>query len=291
MTVYSLTQFFNELDLLEIRLETLWDVVDYFVISESTKTHSGKDKPLYYNENKKRYEKYQAKIIHQIIRDTPGSVAELKAMKPKNAIHETSIENVENADWFDKNIESYLRDTYEKEVLVNALPNKLQEKDVILLGDLDEIPHPEKVKMVVENFKTDAPYHFRNDMFYYYFNNQKVNEPWVGTLAISAKDIWTNSFCELRTHKRGHFIDNAGWHFTYMGGVEKIKEKVESWGEQSLNTPTIKQNISSNVENCFELQRDLFFRPAYFLLRNINDGTFPKYIVENQDKFSRYIKK
>ena len=52
MKIYDCFNFFNELDLLEIRLNTLKDSVDYFVIVESNVTHSGQFKPLYYEENK-----------------------------------------------------------------------------------------------------------------------------------------------------------------------------------------------------------------------------------------------
>jgi len=48
MKIYDCFIFFNELDLLEIRLKTLDKVVDYFVLVEADKTHRGKKKPLYY---------------------------------------------------------------------------------------------------------------------------------------------------------------------------------------------------------------------------------------------------
>ena len=42
--IYDGFLFFNELDLLEIRLNTLNDVVDYFILVESSVTHAGKSK-------------------------------------------------------------------------------------------------------------------------------------------------------------------------------------------------------------------------------------------------------
>jgi beta-1,4-mannosyl-glycoprotein beta-1,4-N-acetylglucosaminyltransferase len=65
--------FFNELDLLELRLNILDPYVDYFVISEATITFSGKAKPLYYLENKIRFKKFEDKIIHNIVNDTPNN--------------------------------------------------------------------------------------------------------------------------------------------------------------------------------------------------------------------------
>ena len=64
--IYDCFTFFNELDLLEIRLNILDEHVDYFVLAECTETFSGIEKPLYYEENKERFSKWSHKIIHHI---------------------------------------------------------------------------------------------------------------------------------------------------------------------------------------------------------------------------------
>ena len=69
MKVIDVFPFFNEIDILEIRLNILEPFVDYFVISESTKAFQGQDKPLYYNENKEKFSKFNHKIIHNIVND------------------------------------------------------------------------------------------------------------------------------------------------------------------------------------------------------------------------------
>ena len=77
--VFDVFIFFNELDLLDIRLNTLNDKVDFFVLVESTISFSGKPKRLYYQENKHLFEKFNHKIIHHIIDDTPNSFEEIRA--------------------------------------------------------------------------------------------------------------------------------------------------------------------------------------------------------------------
>lgn len=291
---YSITQFFNELDLLELRLETLDPVVDYFVISESTKTHSGLDKLLYYNENKDRYKKFHHKIIHQIIDYVPSYEEILDTQNDEfaNESNKMIAKRIIDADWFDKSVRSYIRDTYEKEALVFPLLDKCDKADLILFSDLDEIAKPERV-IYLKNvlYKIDEVYNFEHEMFYYYLNLQKTNEKWFGTLACSFDKLIKedSSLCKFRTKKGDYKIFNAGWHFTYQGGVDKVKQKVNSWGEQSLNTLHIQENIENNIENCIKYKRDLFFRPAEWKIRNIEDGTFPKYIVENQDKFRHML--
>ncbi|MGN1154117.1 MAG: hypothetical protein ACI4S3_08815 [Candidatus Gastranaerophilaceae bacterium] len=70
--IYDCFTFFNELDLLEIRLNILNDVVDKFVLVEATKTFTGQDKPLYYNDNKEKFSAFNAKIIHVVVDDYPS---------------------------------------------------------------------------------------------------------------------------------------------------------------------------------------------------------------------------
>ena len=81
MKVFDVFLFFNELDLLEIRLNMLYPFIDYFVINEATQTFFGSDKPLYYLENKERFRKFEDKIIHNIIE--PPTVEQLDSMGEK----------------------------------------------------------------------------------------------------------------------------------------------------------------------------------------------------------------
>ena len=64
--------FYNELDMLTYRLNILNDIVDYFVLVEATHTHVGKEKPLFYKENKHLFEKFNHKIIHIVVDDFPN---------------------------------------------------------------------------------------------------------------------------------------------------------------------------------------------------------------------------
>src|SRR5689334_20509145 len=64
MKVIDCFTFFNELDLLEFRLKLLDAHVDHFVLAESNITHSGQPKPFYFEENKKRFDRWLHKIIY-----------------------------------------------------------------------------------------------------------------------------------------------------------------------------------------------------------------------------------
>ena len=60
MAIYDCFQYFNEDHVLDLRLNILNKTVDYFVISESTKTHQGKEKKLNFNIN--NFSKFKHKI-------------------------------------------------------------------------------------------------------------------------------------------------------------------------------------------------------------------------------------
>ena len=61
--IFDCFTFFNELELLELRLELLSTVVDRFIIVEASKTHSGLGKPFYFEENRARFSRFEDKII------------------------------------------------------------------------------------------------------------------------------------------------------------------------------------------------------------------------------------
>lgn len=289
------SEFFNELDLLELKLGILYPVVDYFVISESTKTHSGLDKPLYYEENRERFKKYEDKIFHQVV-ETPSNLEELmdkyRFSSDDGVVEDIICKNIIRQDWFDGRVESYFRDNFEKEVLLLPVSRLVATtRDIILLGDLDEIPNPDTILYLKDNFNRDKVYHLEQGMYYYYLNCLKSNEYWRGTLATSINNFIANGFSRMRTYKEGVTLKNGGWHFTYMGEANRVKEKIKSWGEQSLNTPMVQDHVAYNLKNFLKEKRDVFFRPANFIIKDIHDGTFPEYLVENEEKYSKYIYK
>ena len=128
MKVYDCFTFFNELDLLEIRLNELNDVVDYFVLVESKHTFVGKEKPLFYNENKHLFEKFHNKIIHIIVEDMPYVYPNIN---------------------FD-NKEQWENEEFQRNQMKRGIDKlKLNNEDILTITDVDEIPNPntlEKIK-------------------------------------------------------------------------------------------------------------------------------------------------
>ena len=52
MKTFDCFPFFNELDLLDLRLRHLSNIVDKFIIVEGEYSHQGRKKKLYFDENK-----------------------------------------------------------------------------------------------------------------------------------------------------------------------------------------------------------------------------------------------
>ena len=276
--VYDCFQFFNELDMLKIRLNVLNPVVDRFVISEATETFSGIRKPLYYEENKDMFAEFADKIIHVVVDDTP-----------EGGTHE--------------------RDTFQKNAVTRGLAG-CTDDDIIIFSDLDEIPNPDKIREILDDFQEDRIYHFAQRLFYCYLNMEEVSgnllsyagefegvehRKWIGTKMFSYKLLREQNLLlgELRFPERkeiGIRVDDGGWHFGYMGGHgekdirKRVQEKVISAAHQEYNSRHVLSQVTDQIKD----GKDIFGRNAQFVRCKIDD-TFPQYIREHQDELDFLI--
>lgn len=270
--VYDCFAFFNELDLLEIRLNELNDVVDKFVLVEATRTFQKEPKPLYFEENKERFEPFLDKIIHIVVDKYPNFWAKFRVPTP----------------W------DY--DNGQKEYILEGLKD-CKPDDVVIISDLDEIPNPEKV----QEYKDKTGIRVFNQRFYCYFLNcmilwaQQENKPphlWPGSVMLNYKDLTTIK--KVRTFFRvGEkapdytLIENGGWHFSYLGGIDKIISKIESLAHPEVNKAEYKDR--ERIKELIESGKDIFGREQLGHKFVPMDGSFPGYIMENQEKFADLI--
>lgn len=276
--IYDCFQFFNELDILKIRLHVLSPVVDRFVISEATETFSGLKKPLYYEENKEMFAEFEEKIIHVVVDDTP-----------QGGTHE--------------------RDTFQKNAVTRGLAG-CTDDDIVIFSDLDEIPNPDKIREILQNFQEDKIYHFAQRLFYCYLNMEEVSgsllsyagefegvarKKWIGTKMLSYKLLREQHLLlgELRFPERkeiGIRVEDGGWHFGYMGGHgekdirKRVQEKVVSAAHQEYNSKHVLSNVTDQIKD----GKDIFGRNAQFVRCEI-DESFPEYIREHQKELDFLI--
>ena len=289
MKIYDCFSFYNEFDLLEIRLESLDHYVDYFVLTEAPVMFSGLSKPLYFEEHKNeaRFKKFEHKIIHQILLDIPNDYVNLSSDGVEDELHKIVIDKIiKSKDW-PKNHVPYGRDSFTKESSLRPLVN-VDEDDIIMYSDCDEIPSLEAIQHIIDNYDVNEVYNLENVMYFYYFNIL-TNYKWYGTTISSFKLFKQNSICEARTHRQGTGLTQGGYHLSYMGGKEKVLEKMDSSTEIGLYTLTVKNNIQNNIDNCLSINHDIYGRPCKFKKVDINYYNHPAHIVNNQEKFKEYI--
>ena len=204
--IYDSCYFLNELDLLEIRFETLDRYVDKFVVVECNQTFSGKQKPFLIQENWKRYEKWHHKIIYYPF-SNPLKSEDLVAVALKSPC-------VGNGEDF------WVREFVIKESLKDALSD-CKDDDIIFVSDLDEFWNFNHGFYPREN-EVLKP----RQLPYLYFFNQRTDEDWLGwsgTICTRYKTIKHGILNHLRDDNLQEFsvIENGGWHFNSIGGKSK----------------------------------------------------------------------
>lgn len=282
MKKYDIFTFFNELELLEIRLNILYNHVDFFVIIESTETFSGKPKNLFFKENKHLFKKFEDKIIHYVIKDTPRDREDLeKRLRNKNInpLDKEIINYTLTSDNIPEGQIHWFKEFYQKESIKKALTT-LDDNDVCFISDVDEIWNP----VVKINYEKNDIFKLKQLVYSYYLNNRS-DEPWAGTLVTEYGNIRKNCLNHLRTAKKTKytFIENGGWHFTNQGGVERIKTKLESYGHQEFNNTVIKSRLKKRMEK----NEDFVGRKFNFW---IDESDLPEYILNNKFKYKNFFK-
>jgi beta-1,4-mannosyl-glycoprotein beta-1,4-N-acetylglucosaminyltransferase len=279
MKVVDVFPFFNELDILEIRLNILDPYVDCFILSEATKTFSGLDKPLYYQENKERFEKFNHKIIHNIVEDTTSP-----------------------------DLHPYQRDVFQKDNIKKVILENTSNEDVIIWSDVDEVPNPEAIADIKSYFEQDAIFHFAQENCMGYLNLVEVggiiramttdwdygDRPrWLGTKVFGKSILERYTLSELRSKQeseKNYRIFPGGWHWSYVGSEglsveERVLKKIECAAHSELNNDQIKQNVARVKDNKDPLGRD------YAVYQTVQvDNSYPQYILDNKEKFASLIK-
>jgi len=273
MKVYDCFLFFNELDLLEIRLNELSEVVDKFVIVESTETHAKKKKKLFFEENKQKFSKFLHKIVHVIVKDTPDFNPRPGRMGTFHSRHDV--------EWFQRNcIERGLSDA--------------QKDDIIIVSDVDEIIRKSSIEKIKDHFSSKKDFISLNHrLFYYYLNGLCVQNgketPWWGATACKCENFPGAENLRRTKGNNSYKIIDGGWHFSYLGGPEMIALKIESISHAEWDNDFIKN--SERIQKCIDSGKDLFERkdkPNQVYVRI--DENFPEFIIRNQKRFSHLIK-
>ena len=214
MKLVDCFMYFNEKDVAYLRINELYDSVDYFVVNELSTTHKGiKRKSIFWEDQ--RLMKFKDKIKYQFI-DIDHRYDSLFNTHFKDSSHFVGS-------WAEH--EQRLR-------LMNQVEElNLSDEDIILFSDCDEIPN-KNIFNQLKDYEAVA----LNQMFFVHYINIYTNKNVTGTISVKYKKIkQINSNTQdlglqvLRRHKDYIVrIENGGWHYSYMGGAKTISEKVVS---------------------------------------------------------------
>jgi beta-1,4-mannosyl-glycoprotein beta-1,4-N-acetylglucosaminyltransferase len=158
------------------------------------------------------------------------------------------------------------------------------EEYIIIISDADEIPNPETLKNL-KNLDLENTIYSLNQTTYYYYLNLLKQKDWYGSRVSLYKNIKNLSFNEVRgDDSLSKKIDNGGWHFSFQGGKEMVKTKIQSYSARDLASNHVLNQLGNNIDNNI----DPFFRGT---LTPVNiDNTYPNYVLNNLDKFKHMIK-
>ena len=282
MKVFDSFIFFNELELLEMRLNILNDVVDYFVLTESPFTVSGNEKPLYYQENKDRFSKWNDKIVHYITEEIPN---DFNHMLHKTKYH-VAYNDVDpyGTRFIDLPIR-FQRALFNRNNSAFGIEKAgASDDDLIITSDADEIINP-YVLGDLSWFDPKNHYVAICNAYYYKLNFLYQND-WMGSRLCTWKHLKNTTIDQHRQdHKNAYKIEDAGWHFSFLGNAENFKLKLASYEHTENNT----EDVISNAEDKIELGLDPLNRGMTYKSVPIDD-TYPEYILQNQEKYSDLIK-
>jgi beta-1,4-mannosyl-glycoprotein beta-1,4-N-acetylglucosaminyltransferase len=275
--IYDCFPFFNELDLLEIRLNELDPVVDKFILVEATKTFQKQPKPLYFAENKDRFKQFEDKIIHIVINKFPGFFYKWRFPKA----------------WDYSN--------FQKDQIIHGLKN-CKPGDKIIFSDLDEIPRAEKVREAVE---LEGIKVFQQKYYNYFLNciavkGEKASHIterdgiiyWHGSVMIDFEDFESAKKTRLYRDQKGEDIvqiEDGGWHFSFLGGWEIVRTKLDAWehaSEEKYNPDHLSD--PDELKKIINSGSDLFGREFRFKFIEPEDD-LPQFLLDNMDRFSNLI--
>lgn len=246
--------FLNELDLLEIRLNTLSDIVDKFVLVESAFTFQGAPKAFFFEESRARFSPFLDRIEY-IRLDQPPSPNPWDNEKRQREAIAVGLEDCPN-------------------------------DATILLSDADEIPNPKRI----DEFRNPSTLvRLEQSLYYYYLNGFVPSIIWPGTKVFRKGDLQRHGGIQRirEAHDQIVLVNNGGWHFSYLGGAESISYKLSAFAHTEFTTEYFRNQ--DRIEKVVAEGGDIFDRSQRICYVEI-DSTFPQYLIENQDRFGHLIR-
>lgn len=266
--IYDCFTFYNELDLLELRLTELYDHVDHFVLVEGSTTFTDIPKPYYFEDNKARYQKWLDKIIHIKVDDMPHSA------------------------------DAWVNDIFQRNQINRGIVDA-NDNDIIIVSDLDEILRPSAVDSMRNDTDTNI-WGLRMPLFNFKFNYMLTTADIYGVWGMATRKKFMVPADALRFQRfqlanfpynykdnQIRMVEHAGWQWTYFGDTEFARNKIKSFAHTESNTPEIINQL--DVERSLQHGDGVYHHPEYRFVSVQLDDYFPNTIRNNLEKYHAHI--
>ena len=295
MKIYDCFMYFDEEVVVDVRLNTLNEFVDYFVIVESRFTHKGDRRELKFN--LKKFERFKDKIIYLIYEKEPK---EIEKVLDEDIKIEKDRKYILNAAYRENGQRNYIQ-----KGLTGA-----EENDLILISDVDEIPNLSKLNFSKIKEKIIL---FKQDMFYYKFNLRLPNLIWTGTKGCKKKNLINPQWLRNIKDRKYYFfridtffskvkyisiniINDGGWHFSNIKTPKEIEHKLRSYlhhrefDERPLSVGEI-DKIIKNKQAIYDLKVDKTVNKigSGSILEKFEINKLPNYIQINQNNLKEWM--
>ncbi len=250
MAIYDAFMFFNEFDLLAVRLEEHDPFVDYFILIQADRTHSGEPKELLFSKTDPRFSKYFEKII------------------------------VVNANLQESPKSAWDNEELQRKAVFSAA--KFDPQDVLYLSDVDEIVSRHHWPYLLKRIEKEMLIGVWLKMYYYFLNLEVLGFPWAMAKIMKAKVFLENNISvnQIRCSPSAVMTPfPCGWHFSYLMTVDQIIEKIKAYGHQENNK--IEFTDPKAIQKAIGERKDLFGRDMVFRASSFN-STWPKAMVKSE---------
>ena len=295
MKIFDCFMYFDEDQVLDLRLNVLYQNVDYFVIVESIYNHKGEKRNLLFNSQK--FEKFNDKIIYLVYDKIPQLVEPIK---------ETDNEKEKDGKYI---MNALYRENAQRDFILEGLKSAKKD-DLILISDVDEIP---KLSSVNLNQIKNEIILFKQDMFYYKYNLSLPNFKWTVTKAVKKKNLvspqWLrnvkdrkypfyriDTFFSDKKYIDIKIINDGGWHFSNIKSPEMIEHKLRSYlhhrefDQVSLSIEEINELVKKK-QAIYDLRVDKRVNKVGngVILENFEMKKLPNHINDNLDKYKNWL--
>ena len=287
--------FFDEEQILDLRLNVLNETVDFFVIVESIYNHRGEKRELIFDKNK--FSKFKNKIIYIIHDEIPKQV---------ETVNQNDSESEKNRKYI---MNAVYRENSQRNYISQGI-KEAEKNDIILISDVDEIPKFENINI---REITNKIIMFKQYMFHYKYNLVLPNFKWTGTKAVRKKNLispqWLrntkdrnypiyriDTFFSKKKYNNIKIIEDGGWHFSNIKTPKMLNHKFRSYlhhiefDKAKINENDI-QRLINNKQAVYNLAVDQRGSKVGkgAILENFDIKKLPLYIRNNTEKYRDWL--